>query len=373
MSNERAKATGTEIVPVTGGAMAPATNGAGDEAAKALASKGGKAAAAKMTPEQRSERARKAAESRWLKNAPRATHSGLLDLAGHSIACVVLDDGRRVLSQNSFVQAIGRTGNVKTAARSEDGVFFETPPFLVADNLKPFVDNHLSTSSTTPVIYRSTGGGIGYGYEASLLPVVCRIYLDARRAKKLHASQRRIADACEILLSALANVGIDALVDEATGFQYSRTRDALQKLLEQYVSRELARWERTFEADFYRHLYRLKGWAFNPMSSKRTPQVARLTVDLTYDRIHPDLLRELKQVRNEGNKPNSKLHQWLTTGPNGGHPRLKQHLEGVVALMSVANNWEQFREWVDRRYPKYNETMRLPFPDDDAADGQSNG
>jgi hypothetical protein len=130
----------------------------------------------------------------------------------------------------------------------------------------------------------------------------------------------------------------------------------------------LARWERTFEPDFYRHLYRLKKWAFNPTSSKRTPQVARVTVDLTYDRIHPELLRELKQVRGERDKPNSKLHQWLTTGPMGGHPRLKQHLEGVVALMSVASNWDQFSEWVDRRYPKYNETMRLPFPEPDNED-----
>ncbi len=346
-----------------------------NQADESMASKGGRAAAAKMTPEQRSERARKAAESRWLKNVPQATHAGLLDLAGHSIACVVLEDGRRVLSTVSFIQAIGRTGKIQTATETEDGSSSKTPPFLLADNLKPFVDNHLKDATATPIAYRSSRGTIAYGYEASLLPVVCRIYLDARREKKLTSKQRHIAEACEILLSALASVGIDALVDEATGFQYDRSRDALQKLLEQYVSRELARWERTFEPDFYRHLYRLKKWAFNPTSSKRTPQVARLTVDLTYDRIHPELLKELKQVRSECNKPNSKLHQWLTTGPMGGHPRLKQHLEGVVALMSVASSWEQFKEWVDRRYPKYNETMMLPFTeaDEPTMNGQSDG
>lgn len=340
------------------------TIGSGDS----FAARGGRAAAARMTPDERRERAKKAAESRWAKSAPQATHVGELDLAGNRIACAVLEDGRRVLSQNSFVQAIGRTGNVKTAARSEDGVFFKTPPFLTAENLKPFVERHLPTTSTEPIVYRTTIGTVGYGYEASLLPIVCRIFLDARRAKKLSKKQKHIADACELLLSGLANLGIDALVDEATGFQYVRTRDALQRLLEQYVSRELARWERTFEMDFYRHLYRLKGWAFNPGSSRRTPQVARLTVNLTYDRIHPDLLRELKHVRSEGRKPHSKLHQWLTSGPSGGHPRLKQHLEGVVALMSVATSWEQFRDWVDRRYPRYGDTMKLPFPDFDEPD-----
>jgi hypothetical protein len=341
-----------------------------DKAGESMASKGGRAAAAKMTPEQRSERAKNAAESRWLKNAPKAEYSGLLDLAGHSIVCAVLEDGRRVLSTVSFTQAIGRTGKIQTATMPEDGISFKTPPFLLADNLKPFVDKHLESPQATPLAYRPMQGGFAYGYEASLLPVVCRIYLEARRAKVLTSRQKHIAEACEILLSALANVGIDALVDEATGFQYSRTRDALQKLLEQYVSRELARWERTFEPDFYRHIYRLKKWAFNPASSKRTPQIARLTVDLTYDRIHPELLRELKQVRNEGKKPNSKLFQWLTSGPNGGHPRLKQHLEGIVALLSVATSWDQFEDWVDRRYPKYNETMLLPLPDFDESPGE---
>lgn len=330
-----------------------------------FASAGGKAAAASMTQKERSERAKKAAVSRWLKNAPQATHDGVLELAGIRFACVVLEDGRRVLSQRSFLQAIGRTGRVKTSPVSEDGDFFKTPPFLTAANLKPFVDKHLSSSSIQPIVYRPKTGGIGYGYEANVLPTVCRIFLDARRERQLNRHQRHIADACEVLLAALANIGIDALVDEATGFQYARTRDALQRLLEQYVGKELARWERTFEADFYKHLYRLKRWQYNPNSSKRTPQVGKLTVDLTYRRIHPDLLAELKQVREHGQRPNSKLHQWLTTGPNGGHPRLKQHLEGVVALMSVASTWEQFKDWVDRRYPKYNETRCLPFPDFD--------
>lgn len=332
---------------------------------ESMASKGGKAAAAKLTPEQRSERAKKAAEGRWMKNLPQATHSGLLNLAGHSIACVVLDDGRRVISTTSFIQAIGRTGKLRTATETEDGSSFKTPPFLLAENLKPFVDRHLNDASASPIAYRSSKATTAYGYVANLLPLVCRIYLDARRAKALASNQRHIAEACEILLSSLASVGIDALVDEATGFQYDRTRDALQKLLEQYVSRELARWEKTFEPDFYRHMYRLRGWKSNSTSSKRTPQAARLTADLVYDRIHPDLLRELKQVRNEAEKPSSKLHQWLTTGPNGGHPRLKQHLEGVVALMSVADNWDQFQEWVDRRYPKYNETFLLPLSEPD--------
>lgn len=328
-----------------------------------FASMGGKASAAKLTPEERSKRASQAATARWAKNLPQATHIGELDMGGTRISCAVLEDGRRVLSQQSFVQAIGRTGNVKRAARTEEGDFFKIPPFLTADSLKPYVEKYLPTASTIAIVYRTMTGQVAYGYQASFLPLVCRIFLDARRDKALGNKQKHIADACEILLTSLANVAIDALIDEATGYQYNRTRDALQRLLEQYVSRELARWERTFEIDFYRHMYRLKGWPFNPASSKRTPQAARITADLAYDRIHPDLLRELKQVRVENEKPNTKLHQWLTSGPAGGHPRLKQHLEGVIALMSVADNWPQFMTWVNKRYPKYNHGSLYPDPD----------
>ena len=340
---------------------------------ESMASMGGKARSAKMTPDERKQSAKKAAEARWAAKLPVAPHTGVLNLAGFQVECAVLEDGRRLISQQSFIEAIGRKGNLKTSSRSEDGVFFETPVFLAADNLKPYVDKHLTQASRKPILFRDQSGRRAYGYEANLLPIACRIYLDARRDKKLHHNQKHIAETCEILQGALASVGIDALVDEATGFQFSRGRDALQKLLEQYVSKELARWERTFEADFYRHMFRLQGWPYNPNSTKRSHHVARLTVDLTYQRIHPDLLDELKKVRGDGSKPSSKLHQWLTNGPTGGHPRLKQHLEGIVALMSVAENWGQFMDWVERRYPKPNQTLRIPlFNEDDDQSADTN-
>lgn len=230
---------------------------------------------------------------------------------------------------------------------------------MTADNLKPFINNYLTVASFEPVRFLSKTGVDSYGYEANFLPVVCRIYLDARRDGALTKKQKHIAEACELLLAALAQVGIHALVDEATGFQYNRARDELQKILEQYVSKELVRWEKTFDVEFYIQMYRLKKWKLNSTTSRRNHQTARLTSDLIYNRIHPDLSKELKQVREDGGKPHSKLHQWLTTGPTGGHPRLKQQLEGVISLMSVAETWEQFQEWVNKRYPRYEETIKM--------------
>src|SRR5687767_8015743 len=104
-----------------------------------IGSLGGKATAAKLTPEERKERARKAAEARWLSEAPTATHPGTLVLAGRQIICAVLNDGRRVLNQETFLTAIGRAAKAKAGTGSTRlSQVDELPPFLAAVNLKPF-------------------------------------------------------------------------------------------------------------------------------------------------------------------------------------------------------------------------------------------
>ena len=84
-------------------------------AAKALGSKGGAARATKMTPEQRSEIAHKAAEERWAKTKqmPKATHGATdrpLKIGDAEIACNVLEDRRRVLSIGGMIKAPGMSG-----------------------------------------------------------------------------------------------------------------------------------------------------------------------------------------------------------------------------------------------------------------------
>src|SRR5207302_1810639 len=85
---------------------------------------GGKARAKRMSKEQLSESARKAAEARWaaagrLKTL-RATHEGTVDIAGFPIPCAVLEDGTRVLSRIEFIRTIGRTGKAKGGRRYDE-------------------------------------------------------------------------------------------------------------------------------------------------------------------------------------------------------------------------------------------------------------
>ncbi len=133
----------------------------------------------------------------------------------------------------------------------------ELPPFLAADNLNHFVTEELRRA-TKPQVFRSLTGQKAYGYDAVILPLVCEVYLKARRDKKLRSQQSHIAEQCEILQSGFARVGIIALIDEATGYQYDRPRRDLEEYLKTYLSESLRRWVRTFPADYFKHLCRLR-------------------------------------------------------------------------------------------------------------------
>jgi hypothetical protein len=58
-----------------------------------------------------------------------------------------------------------------------------------------------------------------------------------------------------------------------------------------------------------------------------------------------------------------KLFQFLTQ--DAGHPRLKQHIEGVIQIMRFSKDWEQFMHRMGVAYPRLNEAPYLPFRDDE--------
>ena len=203
-----------------------------------------------------------------------------------------------------------------------------------------------------------------YGYPATLLPQVCDVYLKARDAGALAASQRDIAERAEIIVRGLATAGAIALVDEATGYRRIREERALAAILERYIAKELRPWTRTIPYEFYRRLYKLRRWP-DPDAQRRTAQVGRDTNDLVYERLPPDVLEELKAStpRLPSGDLKNKHVQWFT--PEHGHPQLEKHMVGVMALMRAAPNWSRFKGYLNRAYPKLSETIPLA-PDDES-------
>jgi hypothetical protein len=333
--------------------------------------RGGAARAAKLTPERRSEIARKGALARKAKlnqgdeNIPSAVHAGVLKFGELNFPCAVLSDGTRLLTESDFMQGLGMYRSGALSVRRNEGA--PIPLYLAFKNLFPFVVRHLGDVHIKPLKYRTLSGGVAHGINASLIPKICSVWLDARQAGVLGERQMKIAANAELMLRALAEVGIIALIDEATGYQAQRPRDALQEYLEMIVRTELAAWAKKFPDEFYENIYKLRGWPWPGMSKNRFSVVAHYTNDLVYERIAPGLLTELKakSPKNEkGHRPN-KLHQWLNE--EIGNPLLAQHMHSLLMFQRLAitngYGWAKFVKMVDQVMPRKNANWELPLPD----------
>lgn len=213
---------------------------------------------------------------------------------------------------------------------------------------------------TNPIRFRAHGS-MAYGYEATILPELCDAVLAARQDKKLNYQQDHIAKQAEILVRAFARVGIIALVDEATGYQEIRDREALQEILKRYISEELLVWVRTFPMEFYKQIFRLRGWNWN--DGKMSPIIGGIVNDLVYARLAPGVLEELRK-RNPVTEKGYRQHkhfQHLTA--DVGHPALTRHLYELIGMARpfARGEWDRYYDLLNRTYPKMNTTLALPF------------
>jgi len=265
------------------------------------------------------------------------------------IPCYVLEDETRVFLQRGMASGLDMS--------SASGQRLAT--FASSKSIKPFISHKLQVVIDSPIRFLAPNG-IAHGYPATLLVDLCKVILEARDAKKLTKQQQHIAERADLLIRNLAKVGVIALVDEATGYERIREERALATILEKFIAKELQPWTKTFPYEFYQQIFRLKGWS-GPAGVRGPRVLGRYTNDLVYERLARgvlDELRRLNPVMPYGTRRN-KHHQWFT--PDLGHPRLKEHLAAVIALMKAAPNWTVFYRGLQRALPKKNETIPMPF------------
>ena len=335
--------------------------------------RGGLARAEKLTADERSAIASEAAKARWEKKTeptpdmPRVLegYSNVLELDGTKLPCAVIKGAngiQRVLSEKGITAAIlgsesGASKRLKKAA-ADGGALL--PLFVAPRQLNEFITKDLLDGPLKPIDYVD-GDRVIRGYDSSILVAVCGVWLRARAEGKLQKQQLAKAQHAEDLTLALADLGIVALIDEATGYQDDRARDALAKIFSTFLAKERQKWALTFPLDFYREIYRLRGWKFEPWNTKRPSVVATWTDDFVYDRLAPGLTEELRQKNPvaETGRRSHKHHQWFN--PDKGHPKLKEHIAGVIALLRASDNWGAFKRGLDRAYPKFGTTLPLPL------------
>lgn len=317
--------------------------------------KAGIARAAGMSASERKALASKAAHERWQKQRskiPRATHVGTWKLGSMSVTCAVLEDKRRIFSERSLSDAFGHVRSGSEYKKRRETPEDEQLPVMISPVIAQFLSQEARERLAKPVRYVNpdTPGIPARGIEAELLPELCDAFLAARDAGVLQGEAAiRKARAADLMIRGLAKVGVTAIVDEVTGFQFERERDELQRLLEKYVSEEYRRWSAKFPPSYYENIFRLKG---KKLGTGRPQWLGHVTNNIIYDRILPGMREKLCEVNptnGEGHRAR-RHHQHITSGEAEQH--LEQHIGNVVLLMRASGDWDSFMELLDRALPK---------------------
>nr|DAI63918.1 MAG TPA: P63C domain protein [Caudoviricetes sp.] len=284
-----------------------------------------------------------------------------LHLGELEIPCYVLEDGTRVFSGRGIQKAIGydnKSGQWMSSFCKMEGI----SSYLCAG------DNSISERLSNPVKFKRNDAGGSQsttnGYEVTLLVDICSAIIDANRAGVFN--DETIVRNADIIIRSVAKVGIIALVDEATGYQYERENDELQKILKAYISEELLPWQKRFPDIFYKELFRLNGWDFTVKGIKKRPGIiGKWTNMFIYEELPNGVLDELKKKtpKNESGNRTSRYHQLLTL--DIGEPNLEKQINKVITLFQVSDNMKQFCDNFKKMKMRQIGQMEIPFDFDE--------
>jgi hypothetical protein len=269
----------------------------------------------------------------------KATHRGYVDILDKSIPCANLENGKRIISQTGLFESFDRPR--KGEQRIEN-----LPSIIGAKNLLPFVEDELVEKAKV-IHYYHTNGKVAKGFDAEIIPLICLLYLDAEKENVLHASQKKSYERAFAMNRSLSKLGIIALIDEATGFQNEREAKALQTLLNGYLNPAFVKWQKRFPNQFYKEMFRIHNWEYDPTSTKRSPYVGRFTNKYVYDLFPHVVMEKIKDanavVKKEDKSYRKRRHfQYLTT--DIGLPHLDNHVSKLLGVMKLSKTEKNFKE-----------------------------
>ena len=268
----------------------------------------------------------------------KVTHSGNLFIGDKMISCAVLENGQRIITQSSIYKVFDKP---RRGSQKIDNALI--PYFVTSKNLLAFIDDDIK-KVFEEVEYISKNGRVVIGYKAEVIPSLCDIIIEAHNRGALNQSQNVLYEQSMILLRALAKVGITALIDEATGFQNDRQAQELQNLLAKFIGEDLLKWQKRFPNQFYKEMFRLHKWEYDPNSTKRPGYAGSFTMKYVYD-LFPKKVMEIIKRENPRTISNNHLyrhHQFLSV--DIGIPELDRHISKLLGVMALSDNIEDFEK-----------------------------
>jgi hypothetical protein len=259
-------------------------------------------------------------------NLPVAQWSGELGIGEGGLPCYVLDDGRRVISRTGATSVLaGKKGGGQLEKYASAGAVHAYMPDLAGSMIE----------FTIPEVTNKTVRGL----TAETFLDVCRGYQRAMTDGALKTgAQIEMAHKAIAFLASCANVGLVALIDEATGYQYDRAEDALRVKLKAYLDEKMRKWEKTFPDELWVEFARLTKW--RGALTKRPKYWGKLVNELVYDYLDPDVA---KWLRENTPKPahGQNYHQWLSS--QYGLKKLVEHIWMLIGMARACKTMEDLR------------------------------
>ena len=259
---------------------------------------------------------------------PRAQWWGDLTLGDELVSCFVLDDGRRVIS---------RTGATDALTGKKGGGNLES--YLGVDALSDYLPPDLEDQWIDFDLPEVTNKRVR-GMTAETFLDLCTAYVRARDDGRLGTPrQEEIAKKAGAVLAASAKVGLIALIDEATGYQYERAQDALRLKLRLYLEDEMRQWEKTFPDELWEQFARLTNW--RGAVTHRPKYWGKLVMELVYGYLDPDVADWLRKNA-PAPRHGKNYHQWLSS--QYGLKKLMEHLWKLIGMAQACDSMSDLRQ-----------------------------
>jgi hypothetical protein len=318
---------------------------------ESIQSKGGKARSERLTDEEKSDIARRAANARWSKTEdrtviPEATHDGFLQIGDVQIECYNLKNGKRLIHKRGMAKALGM--------KSEGGnAFMKT---IGRKGLGSQITTEILDQIDNPLVFKPLIGDPAHGYEATFLIDICTAIMDAGKAGKLRPNQAHLAIQSEIIVRAAAKVGITALVDEATGYIADKRKEEYRELFQQFIRDEFSKYEKEFPQKLFDMIYKIYGLKRSKLKPHQHPQFfGKFIRKYIYEPLASSegailqLLDEKNPVVYVNGGRRYKMFQFLTDVV--GMPALRAHLWQIVGIGSTCSTKEQFERRFRDAFP----------------------
>lgn len=266
-------------------------------------------------------------EQQTVKRIPVAKWPGTLRLGTLDLPVYVIDDGRRVITRN---------GATTVLTSGKGGGNLES--YIGVGALKGYIPDDLSEQMFEIEIPEVVNKTV-LGMTAETFLEICTAYARALDDGNLKTPRQiEIATKAGVFLAACSKVGLLALIDEATGYQYVRSEEAMQLKLRLFLGEEMRKWEQTFPEELWREFGRLTNWHGSLI--QRPKYWGRLVMELIYDYLEPDVADWLRK-NNPKPQKGQNHHQWLNE--QYGLKKLTELIWRVIGMGQACNTMRELR------------------------------